>query len=94
LDGGTIVRVRDKDTQEEKDISLESLYTELNGDEFIEFKKQAMLRIVFEDNYYVDLPETYTLTVNDIKTTIENISHGDEILIGNEYFKVVEIQAI
>lgn len=94
LDGGTIVRVRDKDTKEEKDISLESLYTELNGDEFIEFKKQAMLRIIFENDYYVDVPESYTLTANDIKTTIENINHGDEILIGNEYFKVVEIQAI
>jgi hypothetical protein len=94
LDAGTMVRVRDKETKEEKDISLETLYTELNGDEFIEFKKQAMLRVVFEDDYYVDVPESYMFTVNDIKTTIENITHGDEILIGNEYFKVVDIQAI
>ena len=94
LDGGTTVRVRDKNSKEEKDIALEALYTELNGDEFIEFKKQPMLRIIFENDYYVDLPETYTLTVNDIKTTIEHITHGDEILIGNEYFKVVDIEAI
>ena len=53
-----------------------------------------MLRVVFEDDYYVDVPESYMFTVNDIKTTIENITHGDEILIGNEYFKVVDIQAI
>jgi len=94
LDAGTMVRVRDKETKEEKDIALEALYTELNGDEFIEFKKQPMLRVIFEDDYYVDVPETYMFTVNDIKTTIENITHGDEILIGNTYFKVVDIQPI
>lgn len=94
LDAGTMVRVRDKETKEEKDIELETLYTELNGDEFIEFKKQAMLRVIFEEDYYVDVPESYMFTVNDIKTTIEQIVHGDEILIGNTYFKVVDIQAI
>lgn len=94
LDGGTIVRVRDKDTLEEKDITLESLYTELNGEEFMEFKSQPMLRVIFENEYYVDVPESYMFTVNDIKTTIENINHDDEVLIGNEYFKVVDIQAI
>ena len=94
LDAGTMVRVRDKDTKEERDITLEALYTDLNGDEFIEFKKTPMLRIVFEGDYYVDVPESYMFTVNDIKTTIEHIMHGDEILIGNEYFVVVDIQAI
>lgn len=94
LDGGTSVRVRDKVTSEEKTISLESLYTELNGDELIELKRKPMVRIVFEDNLYTDVPEDYMLYVNDIKTTIENISHGDEILVGHEYFRVVDIHAI
>lgn len=94
LDAGTMVRVRDKETHKEKDIALDSLYTELNGDELLEMRKQPMVRLVFEDGYYVDAPESCMFTVNDIKTTIEQMTVGDEILIGNIYFKLIDIQAI
>ena len=94
LDAGTVVRVRDKETLEEKDITLEALYTELNGEELVHLRKQPMVRLIFEDGYYVDAPETHTFVVNDIKTTIENMTQGDEILIGNYYFKLVDIQAL
>lgn len=94
LDPNTVVTVKDKETDEIKDISLENLYTELNGDELVEFKQKPMLRLIFEDHYYLDIPEDQTLIVNDIKTTIENIQAGDQVLINNDYYTLIDILAI
>lgn len=91
LDGSTKVTVKDKHTGEEKEISLESLYTELNDDVLEGFSQKARLRIQFEDMTFIDVDEDVSLHVEGIKTTIENICRGDKVLIGHEELEVAEI---
>lgn len=94
LDGSTKVTVKDKETDEIKDITLENLYTELNDDILEGFSQKARLRIQFQDMTFIDVDEDVSLHVNGVKTTIENIYHGDKILIGNEEIEVHDIYLI
>ncbi len=91
LDGGTTVHVKDKETGEEKEITLEQLYTELNDDILEGFSSKARLRIQFTDMTFIDIDEDESVHVNGIKTTIENIQQGDLLLVGNEELEVDDI---
>lgn len=91
LDKDTKVTVKDKDTGEIKDITLEGLYTELDNNILESIEEQKKMKIMFSDNSYIEVYEDETLIVNDIKTTIENITHGSEILVGNDYLTVRDI---
>lgn len=79
LDGDTKIKLRDKDTGEIVSKNIETLYTELDGHELIEVLKKEKLKIVFEDNTFIEVEEDVSLIVNGIKTTIENIYHGDSV---------------
>lgn len=96
LDGNTKVTIKDKETNEIKEVELEELYLELDEDkeEVVKLDKLNLVRIYFEGDYYLDIRETDSIIVNDVKTTMENVFHGDEVLIGNDYFKVKDIDYI
>lgn len=91
LDGGTTVTVKDIETDEVKDITLESLYTELEGYQLEGMSSKPRLRIQFTDMTFIDVDEDISLHINGIKTTIENIEKGDLILLGNEELAVDDI---
>lgn len=91
LDGGTIVTVKDKESGEIKDIALEALYTELEDDMLEGFSQKPRVRIQFADMTFIDVDEDVSVHVNGVKTTIEHICHGDNILVGNEELEVYEI---
>ena len=91
LDGETSVTVKDKETDEIKEISIGQLYTELNDDILLGFGQKAKLRIQFDDSTFIDVDEDESLIVDGVKTTIENIVKGDSVWIGNDELKVDEI---
>ena len=94
LDGASKITVRDKDTHEIKELTLTGLYHDLGGDELIDIQRISLVRIFFENEYYLDVAEYQTLLVNDIKTTVEHIWKGDEILINQSYYTVKDIDYI
>lgn len=91
LDRDTQVTVKDKESGEEKKISIEKLYTELNDDILMGIGAKPKLRIQFEDATFIDVDEDESLVVNGIKTTIENICHGDTVWIGDQELVVSDI---
>lgn len=94
LDKDTKVTVKDKDTEEVKEISLENLYTELNDDILLGFGDKPRLRIQFSDYTFIDVDEDESLHVNGVKTTIDNVYKHDSILLGNEELEVLEVYMI
>ena len=54
-------------------------------------EQNRKMRIVFTDNSFIEVFEDESLLVDDIKTTIEHIIHGSEVLVGNDYCIVKEI---
>lgn len=91
LDGATSVHVKDKETGEEKEISLEHLYTELNDDILDGFSSKPRLRIQFTDLTFIDIDEDVSLHINGVKTTVEHLLKGDMVLVGNEELEVDDI---
>ena len=91
LDKDTKVTVKDKESGEIKELSLEGLYTDLENDILEKIEQNRKMRIVFTDNSFIEVFEDESLLVDDIKTTIEHIIHGSEVLVGNDYCIVKEI---
>lgn len=97
LDANTKVTVKDKDTGEIKDITLEGLYTELNGDILVSMEKVPMYRMYLErpeHRFYIDVTETKTVLSNDEEVMVGDLMKGDTIDVGNYEYMVVDIVAL
>lgn len=94
LDGNTRVTVRDKETQEVKEIELQGLYTELENCYIESIEQIGMYRITLENDIYIDIPENRSVYVEDEKVDIGDITKGERLNYGNGYSKIIEIEYI
>lgn len=94
LDGDTKVTVRDKETQEIKDVSLEGLYTELEGDYLESIEKVGNFYITLENDIVLKIPENSSIYVEDEKTLVGDIvnnKNGIRMNYGDGYSKIIDI---
>ena len=92
LDGASTVTIRDKETGEVKNVSLENLYNDLDDNQMLNIATKPRLRLQFTDSTFMDVDEDTSFYVNGgIKTTIENIIKGDTILFGDEELEIYNI---
>jgi hypothetical protein len=94
LDGGTKITVKDKVTDEIKDITLQGLYTELEGVELISIERSGMYRLFLSNNIALDVPVGYSIYIDDEKKTPDEIIHGDKMNYGDGYVEILDIQYI
>ena len=94
LDGNTKVTVKDKNTGEVKEISLQGLYTELVDCELLSIEQTGFYRLLLSNGIALDVPIGYSIYIEDEKHTPDEIIHGDRMNYGEGYVDILDIQYI
>lgn len=91
LDAGTVVRLRDKYSLEEFDMTLEGLYTFLDDTEIVSFSMVGLYRLKLSNGITMDVPSNTSVYINDLKVTPDTIMKGDKINYGRGYADILDI---
>lgn len=94
LDGDTKVTVRDKETHEVKDVTLQGIYTELEGDYLESIEKVGNFFITLDNDIVLKIPANSSIYVEDEKILVGDIVNskdGMRMNYGDGYSKIVDI---